>query len=181
MIEATQVLRKEHVVIRRAMDVLAAIADRVQGGGPIPGQAIETLMEFFRVYADSNHHGKEEGVLFPEIKAAGLTGDRGALSVLEEEHERERVLMAELSAAVGSLSEDPVSRERFAEAARTYAVFQHGHMQKENQVLFPVIEQFLSPQDDPRILEAYARFEEPAEGLAELRTVVDELADEFLG
>ena len=181
VIRAVQVLRAEHVVILKGVAILESIADRVLAAADIPHDDIARLMEFFHLYADGNHHAKEEGVLFPEIRSLGITGERGALSVLEEEHDRERGLIESLATAIGDLREDtPEHRAQFVEYAQQFASFQRQHMHKENTVLFPVIEQVLSTSDDPRILEAYAHYEQQGVNLEDLEELVEELEERYL-
>lgn len=182
MNEAIRVLREEHVVILKGVAVLESIADRVLAAAEIPEDDIACLMEFFHLYADGNHHAKEEGVLFPEIRNLGITGERGALSVLEDEHSRERGLIERLASSIGDLLDEDNAEHRshFAEAARAFASFQRQHMHKENTVLFPVVDQVLSASDEPRILEAYAHYEQQGVSLEDLAHNIDSLAERYL-
>jgi hemerythrin-like domain-containing protein len=38
----------------------------------LPIQPVEQLLEFFRIFVDKCHHGKEEDLLFPALEAVGV-------------------------------------------------------------------------------------------------------------
>ena len=61
----TDVLRDEHTIILRGLDLLEAAADRPEGGAAPPDGWWEEVLGWLRAFADRNHHAKEEDLLFP--------------------------------------------------------------------------------------------------------------------
>ena len=66
MYEATKVLRDEHEVILRVLKATEAAANAIESGVDASAQFLSDVVEFLRLYADRQHHGKEEDLLFPE-------------------------------------------------------------------------------------------------------------------
>ena len=136
---ATQLLREEHEIILRALDVLEALAKR-------GAAANQTLVDFFTDFADVHHHGKEEEILFPALEEAGFPHDAGPVGVMLHEHTQGRELTAALR--------DP---KQFAQAALAYAALLRAHIEKENQVLFPMADNAI--EDQRRVDQAFDDFE----------------------
>jgi len=63
--EGTKLLREEHEVILRVKASEAA-ANAIESGVDASAQFLSDVVEFLRLYADRQHHGKEEDLLFPE-------------------------------------------------------------------------------------------------------------------
>jgi hemerythrin-like domain-containing protein len=63
------VLAEEHALILRAVELLERGLARLEVGTSIGGPFFAALVEFFQVFADRYHHGKEEGILFPFMVA----------------------------------------------------------------------------------------------------------------
>ncbi len=133
---ATQLLMEEHEIILRALDVLEALAQR----GVSASQA---LVDFFTDFADTHHHAKEEEILFPALEEAGFPHDAGPVGVMLHEHSEGRRLVKALH--------DP-------QAALAYAALLRAHIQKENQVLFPMADRAV--EDQRRVDQAFDDFEQ---------------------
>jgi hemerythrin-like domain-containing protein len=130
----TDVLREEHRVILRALDVLEAAAARLAGGRPLPDGWWKDIIAWLRSFADKNHHAKEETSLFPAMVKAGVPSVGGPINVMLEEHERGRALIRAMEAA------ETAAR---AAKAREYVTLLREHIDKENGVLFPLADAVL--------------------------------------
>ncbi|MBD3255222.1 MAG: cation-binding protein, partial [Candidatus Lokiarchaeota archaeon] len=62
----------EHRLIERMVDVLKAELDKIKKTGEVDPFFIDLSVDFFRTYADETHHGKEEDILFRELKKKSL-------------------------------------------------------------------------------------------------------------
>ncbi len=136
--KSTDMLRHEHDAIRRAVQLLEAVADRVVGSGAPPAADAGRLVEFFAVFADGCHHVKEERIYFPALEKAGMPRDAGPVGMLLDQHDEGRRLVAALRRDLPALADDPSARRRFADAARLYAALLDEHIALENDVLFPL-------------------------------------------
>jgi len=130
----TDVLRDEHRVILRALDVLEAAAARLAGGRPLPAGWWAEIIAWLRAFADKNHHAKEETSLFPAMVKAGVPSDGGPIGVMLDEHTRGRSLVRAMEAG------EPAAR---AAKAREYLALLREHIDKENGVLFPLADAVL--------------------------------------
>jgi hemerythrin-like domain-containing protein len=72
MPSAILVLRKEHDAILKMLSAMEEAARRIESGKPVAPETLESLLEFFRLFADRCHHGKEEDLLFPLLESRGL-------------------------------------------------------------------------------------------------------------
>src|SRR3989304_1422677 len=90
MTTATGVLRQEHDAILRMLEVAEAVARQLDRGENVPADTLAGLLEFFRLFADRCHHGKEEDLLFPLLEKKGLPRAGGPLGGMLGEHERGR-------------------------------------------------------------------------------------------
>lgn len=142
---ATADLRHEHEVILQALAVLERLADRLAAGQPVSDAALADLVELLQTLADRCHHGKEEDQLFPAMRAKGM-GD--TLAIFQEEHEEGRRYLRTLASRSAS------SAERAA-AARHYVGMLQGHIQRENEVLFPMADSLFTAEEHAALARAY--------------------------
>src|SRR3990167_2160921 len=101
MTTPTDVLRAEHQVILAALASLETAAARLAAGRELPAGWWEGLIDFLRVFADRNHHAKEEKSLFPALVKAGVPSEGGPVGVVLAEPEQGRALARGLGAAGG--------------------------------------------------------------------------------
>jgi hemerythrin-like domain-containing protein len=131
----TDILRAEHRVILRSLDLLAAGAERAEGSGAPSEAWWQAMLAWLRGFADRNHHAKEERSLFPAMIKAGLPSEGGPIAVMLEEHVEGRGLIQEMSTA-----------GRRAAAAPLYVSLLRQHIDKENSILFPLADTVLDAE-----------------------------------
>ena len=179
---SVEVLMHEHRVIEQGLAILKNIADRIERGEPVPTDKVTALLDFFRVFADQCHHGKEEGMLFPELEAKGIPKEGGPIGVMLFEHEEGRGLRRKMVEAAGNLS-DEANWQQFVTAARNFINLLRQHIWKEDNVLFKMAEQVLTEAEDEQLAERFERHEREhiGEGVHErYHQLIHELEAEFL-
>src|SRR5262249_38655112 len=72
---ATADLRAEHALIRGGLRLLEHAGRRLAAGRSVAEPAMKELVGQLRRLADQCHHGKEEGLLYPSMRAKGLPAD----------------------------------------------------------------------------------------------------------
>src|SRR5262245_32239712 len=97
--KCTDHLVKDHKVILRALNVLEAIAKRVEDNQPVASEDVETILRFLRAFADDYHQAKEESALFPELMRTSAA-NKGPLRHMIFEHDQERSLVGGLEDAM---------------------------------------------------------------------------------
>lgn len=150
---ATADLRHEHDVILRALAILERAGERLASDRPVDEAALQELVELIRTFADKCHHGKEEHTLFPLLREKGVGA---VLAPFLEEHEEGRGYLRVIQSAA-----PPADR---AAAARRYVGMLRGHIERENEVLFPMADGVLSPDEHVTLAKRYAEVEQEVVG-----------------
>lgn len=153
---ATAVLVDEHAIIERALDGAELAVHRLRAGCPLPAGYAAWLISFIREFADGCHHHKEEDVLFPLLEKRGVPRDGGPIGCMLHEHELGRDLVRRMQRAAGAT---PVASEELADALDGYIALLRQHIFKENNVLFRLAEQALTPADDEQAAARYREIE----------------------
>ena len=146
------VLRAEHQIILRVVQVLGRLMDRFEQAGEFAEAPLAKCVQFIRLFADACHHGKEEDLLFPVLEFRGIPRDGGPIGVMLYEHQVARGLTKEMAGALtDARTGDATARTRFCQAARKYADLLTDHIYKEDNILFTMGDRMMNP-DDQRTL-----------------------------
>ncbi len=157
---ATKVLRDEHEAILRMLEAAEEIARRLDRADRVAPDILNGLIEFFQLFADRCHHGKEEDVLFPLLEAKGLPRAGGPIGVMLDEHDQGRALIRQMVAAAKAYADGATGAgPAWATAARSYVALLGEHILKENNVLFPMAERLLSDAEQRELAEAFEKVE----------------------
>jgi hemerythrin-like domain-containing protein len=152
--KATNHLKDDHKQILRGLNVLEQLGARAARGEPIDGQDVEDILRFLQRFVDSHHQGKEESILFPAMLRDGNQDEYPRLSQMVFEHNRERSLVEGL--------EDSLRTKKAADlahfACRLVDILRT-HIDKEDHVLFELVDSILSPQKDELIARELENFE----------------------
>ena len=156
MSKAIDDLKHDHEAILSALSILDRIGAGIGSGGRPDKEDLAAFIGFLKEFADKCHHGKEEGLLFPALIKAGMPERGGPVGVMLAEHAQGRDYIKEMEIAIVS-GPDYVT---FSHAAHAYSALLKDHIQKENNVLFPMAEESLDTQ---RMDELYGQFQEHEE------------------
>lgn len=174
MSKAMTDLQNDHDAILMALDVFSKILDSLQKeNNPDPDELLDFL-DFLMEFADKCHHGKEEGILFPAMIAAGVPDRGGPIGVMMAEHIQGRGYIHDMSEAL----EVPEDYKKFDIAGRAYIALLREHIQKENSVLFPMADRVISPEQLESIFHAFEEHEEKVIGSGrheELHAMLEDL------
>ncbi|HEY3417223.1 MAG TPA: hemerythrin domain-containing protein [Armatimonadota bacterium] len=157
---ATQQLRDEHEGIKTVLSVLETLADEMQQGRQVNLDHLEQIIDFLRTFADRCHHGKEEALLFPALRDAGIPVEGGPIGAMLHDHDEGRGYIRGMVDALQRLHAGEDARKEFAQNALSYVSLLRAHIQKENMVLFPMAEQRLSEGDHERLAHDFDKVEE---------------------
>jgi len=137
--QALQTLMDEHRLIEQAIGALTAYAREVAAGAGHPHADLAELVAFIQGFADRLHHGKEENILFRAMAEHGMPTDGGPLAVMLWEHGHGREYTGQLAALADSgQAWGPDQREALLRAANGYGQLLLAHIQKEDNVLYPM-------------------------------------------
>jgi hemerythrin-like domain-containing protein len=92
-VEANEDLMREHGVLRRALLVYGACAQRLQqAAGAVPPDALAKTAKLFRDFGEDYHERRlEEAFIFPAVKKLSVPAAR-LPDILQQQHERGREL-----------------------------------------------------------------------------------------
>lgn len=152
MSRAIDDLVHEHDAILHALKILGGMVRQIEGGHPARGDDLRAFIGFLKEFADKCHHGKEEGLLFPALVAAGIAQEGGPVGAMLQEHAEGRAWIRQME---GSLA-PALDASAFTDAARGYSALLQAHIRKENEILFPMAERALTPA---QLDGLYAAFE----------------------
>jgi hemerythrin-like domain-containing protein len=159
-------LKNEHRGVEAALRILEGICSKAEKARRIDAaRDIERLLEFFAVFVDTCHHGKEEALLFPALEREGVSRRGGPIGVMLAEHVSGRTHIAGMRRA---LAEAQAGRsgavEDFLGHARGYAALLRQHIFKEESVLFRLAEDRLPEKVKVELVQGFERIEEEKVG-----------------
>ena len=159
--KTTDELRKEHEGILLMLRILEAVSQKIQQGDRIDPDNFDKIVEFLSVFADKCHHGKEEEFLFPALEASGVPKQGGPIGVMLQEHEMGRNLIAKLKESVNLYkSRKEKASDKFISAAREYIELLRQHIDKENNILFPMADGLVSVETDKELFSSFEKLEQ---------------------
>ena len=122
------------------------------------------MIDYIDLFPERLHHPKEDQHLFAALRTR--TADAEAiLQELTAEHARGAHLIDDLRYALTRYRlAGAEGREQFATAVRAYAEFHWSHMRKEEDVLLPLAERVLTPDDWRAIDAAFSETSDPLLG-----------------
>ena len=154
-------LKMEHDAVQMTLRILDKICQRVEKTGEIMDlQHLDQLLEFFKVFVDKCHHGKEEALLFPALENVGVSRQGGPIGVLLHEHQQGRDHVQAMNAALSQYKKgNRKAVAEFVKTAKGYISLLNQHIDKENGVLFPLAETHLSEQEQAKLWEGFELIE----------------------
>ena len=163
--KATRDLREEHGGIKVMLGILGKVCDRLDGGQSVDPHHLEEILEFLKVFVDRCHHAKEEDHLFPAMERAGIPKEGGPIGAMLQDHRAGREFIRAMGEAVPGVKRgDGPATGRFVRNARGYRELLLAHIDKEDNVLYPMAEDRLPAEADGALAAAFERVEEDRVG-----------------
>jgi hemerythrin-like domain-containing protein len=146
----------EHRLIERMIAILEKELENIKTNTQLDPILIDQVVDFIRTYADQTHHGKEEDILFRELKKQDLSEvHEKTMNELIEEHVFARKTTGELVEAKNQYvkgNEDAI--EIVIEKSEVLVDFYPKHIDKEDNHFFkPVMEYFSEEEQDALLKE----------------------------
>jgi hemerythrin-like domain-containing protein len=163
--KATEQLKAEHEGIILMLRIVEKICQRLEAGRVVSADDLHKIVEFFRIFVDQCHHGKEEDLLFPALEKAGIAREHGPIGQMLFDHAEGRTPARDLAEAVLSYREgDAAAPANIAAAARNYQRLLTDHIIKENEVLFPMADAKLTEAQQDELYMLFEHLEETTIG-----------------
>ncbi len=149
-------LMTEHRLIERMIHILQTELKTLQEKKEFNPQFIDNVVDFIRTYADQTHHGKEENILFRELKKKSLSSEHARImNELIEEHIFGRKITGDLVEANKNYAKgNKEDLDIITEKIKVLAEFYPKHIEKEDKHFFiPVMKYFSKEEQDGMLLE----------------------------
>ncbi len=153
---ATTALRSEHNYILAMIDCLVSACKAAENDERFDSDTFRAGLDFIQNYADAWHHAKEEGLLFPALEAAGMPRGGGPIAMMLNEHELGRTYARQIRNNLEAATNgDDSAIQLVLRFTLAYAELLTQHIQKENNILFNMADQILSPEEQARLQQEY--------------------------
>jgi hemerythrin-like domain-containing protein len=146
----------EHRLIEKMIAVLEREVRRMTRDNTADPVLIATAVDFIKTYADRCHHGKEEDILFRDLKKKPLSDEHArTMNELIEDHKRGRALTAKLVEANEKYAQgDNGQLATIKECLGSLVDFYPKHIEKEDKHFFiPVMDYFTQDEKDAMLNE----------------------------
>jgi hemerythrin-like domain-containing protein len=182
-VKVTDILSSEHRVIEQVLDSVKCIVDQAHKNNRLDIQDARDAVDFFRMFADRCHHGKEESLFFPMLETKGFDAQGGPTGVMRAEHEQGREYVRQMKDALELIASGKnEALEKFARNAKNYIMLLHEHIQKEDHCLFGMANQVLRDEDHQELINQFEHVEHNhmGEGVHEkYLSIANRLADKY--
>lgn len=131
-----QDLIDEHGGIMVMLTIIEKMSEKLHRGEAVDNGHLNKVVEFLKNFADKCHHGKEEGILFPELLKNSLNAK--LVNELLGEHKSGRDYIRGISESLEGYSPGNPDAIHIAVNIDGYTKLLTEHIRKENVVLFPV-------------------------------------------
>lgn len=158
--KAIEQLKNEHEGIKIVFRILRKMCDSLKSAQTLETGHFESILEFFQIFVDKCHHGKEEDLLFPAMIQAGIP-EQGPIEVMLSEHTTGRSHIKAISQAFTRFkSGDTAAAATIAHECEQYISLMVDHIYKENNILYPMGEKRFSQAVDEKLYQDFETLEE---------------------
>lgn len=159
--QARAPLMIEHRLIERMISIIKDVSMQIESTQEVDPVFVDTTVDFIRTYADQTHHGKEEDILFRDLKKRALTNrDQQTMKELIDEHAFGRQMTKALvEANTRYRGGDKSALPDIADKLRTIADFYPKHIEKEDKVFFPASMAYFTAEEDQAMLTEFWEFD----------------------
>lgn len=150
--KSTQLLSKEHQNILRLTEAIIKKCETDRSIKKLDKDFFEKSLDFLKNYADKFHHAKEENILFVEGQKSSsqIHCGPGPINQMLHEHDESRKIIREIEK--GLIKGD---KNKVLKNAHAYANLLDGHIFKEDTILYPMLEDSISPKIDKELIKRY--------------------------
>ena len=161
----TEDLIHEHRAIKVMLNIMSKIDENIKTNNRFDINDVEKIVDFLRTFADKCHHSKEETALFPALVLAGIPNKNGPIGVMLHEHTIGREYIKEISTALEKCKkESKCSSLLISDSLKNYVNLLQNHIQKEENILFPIANKALGEQKQKEIFKKFEKIEEDVVG-----------------
>lgn len=148
--KATEILSNEHQHILQVIELITKKCDELESGQDLDKVFFEMMIDFIRNYADKFHHAKEEDILFVEMQKNQDAMHCNPIEQMLYEHNLGRGFVARAEDGLKTNN-----KSKILENMRGYTALLRDHIFKEDNILYPMINETLDEESQKLILEKF--------------------------
>jgi len=151
----------EHRFIERMLRVIGDEIQQIKLTKRVDSLLVDTVVDFIRIYADRTHHGKEEDILFRDLRKRPLSdGDQRIMEELIEEHSLGRqITNALFDANMLYRSGEKFALDEITHNFQALVDLYPRHIEKEDNVFFPAARSYFTDEEDMNMLTEFWDFD----------------------
>lgn len=173
MRKAITIIKDEHRAFAAVLRGLEYLIGQIRDGKQKPDFALfKSMLTYVKDFPDKLHHPKEDEYVYHALRQRDPSATP-MLDELEDEHRCGPEFIQRVAAALQEYENDPSRFEVFAKAMAEYTQFQWEHMRKEEDVILPLAEKSLLPDDWTEIDSAFSSNADPLVGVGTQREFRD--------
>lgn len=177
-VTATEDLMREHGVLRRALLVYRAAAEKIRSNpASISPDALQKTAKLFRSFGEEYHEKKlEETYIFPAIKQAG--GEAAAYpDILVVQHNRGREITEYILAVTQGAKLGTANAEPLAKALESFVLMYQHHAAREDTIIFPAWKQTMTARQLDEMGDKFEEIEKQQFGEDGYEDAVKQIGD----
>jgi hemerythrin-like domain-containing protein len=156
----------EHRLIERLIVLIEKEGSKIENDNLTDIDFIDDCIDFIRTYADRCHHGKEEDILFRDLKNKKLSSEHARiLNELIDEHKHARNITSKLINARNKYFSDTSNTTNQIYSFEIYEYlkdlidFYPEHIKKEDKEFFLPCMDYFSDKEKEKMLEEFRDFD----------------------
>lgn len=162
--QAIATIRDEHRSLAAVLHAWLHLLKTAKAEGSAPDAGLmRAMVHYIKDFPVALHHPKEQEYLFRRLRER-TSALNAELDELERQHERDEQLVAELDLLVERHARGEGDAEDIEQAVSSYATFIWEHMGREEGVILPGAQRYLSNEDWDEINAAFSENKDPRFG-----------------
>lgn len=158
-----ELMSAEHDAIKRVVSACEAMGRVARADGLIASSVVDDFVRFFRGFADQIHHGKEEHVLFEQLKPADPSTSIDTVEQLRREHDALRCALMRIEKLAHPPAGDRTNVQELLQSVDEYVLWMRNHIRFEDNHLLAIAELFLDETGRTRLRDGFAQYDAPFE------------------
>ncbi|MHB8111175.1 MAG: hemerythrin domain-containing protein [Syntrophorhabdaceae bacterium] len=151
----------EHRIIEKMIGIIENEVDWCDQNGSINIELIDFIIDFIKNYGDRCHHGKEEAILFRELKKKQMSQAHTAImKELMEEHLLSKAKVVQLAdAQTRYVAGDKMALPQIMECLKFIKTLYPAHIEREDRLFFQPAMDYFSAQELDELLKEEMEFD----------------------
>ena len=151
----------EHRLIEKMIGLMNEEITQMKKYNKVNPLFIDIAVDFIRMYADKTHHGKEEDILFRDLKKKDLSPNHSKIMEdLVEEHVWARNMVSKLVDAKNQYEKGNVEVvEKIIAVMSELTKFYPKHIEKEDKHFFIPVMKYFTQEEQDEMLEEFWEFD----------------------